>query len=417
MLTIGEINFNYVEGEEPQEEIKEVAQEQFGITMTNDILTTDDGTNVEKLVESKKYDGLFNGKEGDADNDFEFKWDLDYNYVNGKLPEYVKLPTTMHFELKDPMVLRDVQILNRKNSNGSVNSLEAEITYTDGSTTEFKDGGFAKKQEVYTLTADNTKKVKSVDITPLTSDGTATGYQGEDAKNRMLTLREINFRYVEGDQKPEVPEVNKADLQAKYDELKGKANDGYTEDSWNAFQKALEGAKAILDNEKATQSEVDAALKALTDANAGLVKPEVPEVNKADLQAKYDELKGKANDGYTEDSWNAFQKALEGAKAVLDKADATQSEVDTALDALVKADAGLTKAENPSPNPDPDDPKPENPDGNGGQDGGNPGNTNKPGSGLPQTGDLAVVAVAGTGIIGSVTAALGAFFHRRRRDQ
>lgn len=346
MLTIGEINFNYVEGEEPQEEIKEVAQEQFGITMTNDILTTDDGTNVEKLVESKKYDGLFNGKEGDADNDFEFKWDLDYNYVNGKLPEYVKLPTTMHFELKDPMVLRDVQILNRKNSNGSVNSLEAEITYTDGSTTEFKDGGFAKKQEVYTLTADNTKKVKSVDITPLTSDGTANGYQGDEAKNRMLTLREINFHYAEGDQKPEVPEVNKADL-----------------------------------------------------------------------QAKYDELKGKANDGYTEDSWNAFQKALEGAKAVLDKADATQSEVDTALDALVKADAGLTKAENPSPNPDPDDPKPENPDGNGGQDGGNPGNTNKPGSGLPQTGDLAVVAVAGTGIIGSVTAALGAFFHRRRRDQ
>ena len=404
-------------GSEVLPEVKEVSQEQFGITMTNDILTTDDGTNVEKLVESKKYDGLFNGKEGDADNDFEFKWDLGYNYVNGKLPDYVKLPTTMHFELKDPMVLRDVQILNRKNSNGSVNSLEAVITYTDGSTTEFKDGDFAKKQEVYTLTADNTKKVKSVDITPLTSDGTATGYQGEDAKNRMLTLREINFRYVEGDQKPEVPEVNKADLQAKYDELKGKANDGYTEDSWNAFQKALEGAKAVLDKADATQSEVDTALKALTDANAGLVKPEVPEVNKADLQAKYDELKGKANDGYTEDSWNAFQKALEGAKAVLDNEKATQSEVDAALDALVKADAGLTKAENPSPNPDPEDPKPENPDGNGGQDGSNPGNTNKPGSGLPQTGDPAVVAVAGTGIIGSVTAALGAFFHRRRRDQ
>ena len=417
MLTICEINFNYTEEDPKPEELKEVSQEQFGITMTNDILTTDDGTNVEKLVESKKYDGLFNGKEGDADNDFEFKWDLGYNYVNGKLPDYVKLPTTMHFELKDPMVLRDVQILNRKNSNGSVNSLEAVITYTDGSTTEFKDGDFAKKQEVYTLTADNTKKVKSVDITPLTSDGTATGYQGEDAKNRMLTLREINFRYVEGDQKPEVPEVNKADLQAKYDELKGKANDGYTEDSWNAFQKALEGAKAVLDKADATQSEVDTALKALTDANAGLVKPEVPEVNKADLQAKYDELKGKANDGYTEDSWNAFQKALEGAKAVLDNEKATQSEVDAALDALVKADAGLTKAENPSPNPDPEDPKPENPDGNGGQDGSNPGNTNKPGSGLPQTGDPAVVAVAGTGIIGSVTAALGAFFHRRRRDQ
>ena len=122
------------------------------------------------------------------------------------------------------------------------------------------------RDRVYTLTADNTKKVKSVDITPLTSDGTANGYQGDEAKNRMLTLREINFHYAEGDQKPEVPEVNKADLQAKYDELKGKANDGYTEDSWNAFQKALEGAKAVLDKADATQSEVDTALDALVKA-------------------------------------------------------------------------------------------------------------------------------------------------------
>mgnify|MGYP002732188005 CR=1 FL=1 len=417
MLTIGEINFNYVEGEEPQEELEEVAQKSFNITMTNDVLTTDDGTNVEKLVESKKYDGLFNNDE--ESNDFEFKWDVAGNHQDGKLPEYVKLPTTMHFELKEPMVLRDVQVLNRKESNGSINSMEAVITYTDGSTTEFKDGDFAKKQDIYTLTAEKGKKVKSIDITPLTSDGTASGYQGDAAKNRMLTLREINFHYAESDQKPEVPEqVDKSKLQAKYDELKGKANDGYTEDSWSAFQKALDDAKAVLDNKDAKQPEVDAALKALTDANDGLTKPEAPEADKSKLQAKYDELKGKANDGYTAESWDAFQKALADAEAVLDNKDAKQAEVDAALDALVKANDGLVKAEDPDQGGNGGN---GGNTGNGGQgnQGGNSGNAggSNGGSGLPQTGDPAAMAVAGTGIIGSVTAAIGAFFHRRRRDQ
>ena len=277
MLTIGEINFNYIEGEvtPPAEELKEVAQDSFNITMTNGSLKTDDGTNVGKLVQSGKYDGLFNNKEGDTDNDFEFKWDIDGNHQEGKLPEYVKLPTTIHFELKEPKVLREVEVLNRKSGNGSVNSIEAVITYTDGSKRQFKGEGFDKKQDAYTLTADKTKQVKSVDITPLTSDGTATGYQGNDAKNRMLTLREINFRYAEGDQKPEA-QVDKSKLQSKYDELVGKANDGYTEGSWSAFRSALDGAKAVLGDADATQAEVDAALDALVKADAGLVKPDGP---------------------------------------------------------------------------------------------------------------------------------------------
>ncbi|MDO4436487.1 MAG: glycoside hydrolase family 31 protein [Coriobacteriaceae bacterium] len=483
MLTIGEINFNYVEGEE---QLQEVAQKQFDITMTNDSLKTDDGTNVKKLVQDNSYATLFDDNENA--NGFEFKWDIAGNQVEGKLPEYVKLPTTMHFTLKDPMVLRDVQILNRLGGNGTVTSLEAVITYTDGSKSEFKGEDFAKRQDVYTLTADNTKEVKSIDITPLTSDGTATGYEGAAAKNRMLTLREINFHYAEGDQKPET-EVNKADLQAKYDELKDKANDGYTEDSWNAFQTALGEAKKVLDNEKATQPEVDAALKALTDANAGLKKPEVPQVDKTALQAKYDELKDKANDGYTEDSWNTFQAALDSAKDVLANDKATQDQVNAALDTLTKANDGLVKEEvPPAEKPSKDELKdlvtkaealdttgktPESVDaltkaidaakdvianedatkedisaatdalkaaidglkdveqGGGNQGGGDSGNqggntggnqggntgSDSNGSGLPQTGDPVTMAVAGTGLIGSVTAALGAFFHRRRRDQ
>ena len=41
------------------------------MTMTNNILTEDDGKNVEKFIQSKTYDGLFNGSQG---REFELKW-------------------------------------------------------------------------------------------------------------------------------------------------------------------------------------------------------------------------------------------------------------------------------------------------------------------------------------------------------
>ncbi|WP_195420310.1 TIM-barrel domain-containing protein, partial [Collinsella sp. D33t1_170424_A12] len=193
------------DGSEVLPEVKELGQDAFKITMTNDKLKSDDGTNVSKLIQQGNYDGLFDNNE--SDNGFEFKWDIDSNHQNGKLPEYVMLPTTMHFELKEPRALQDVQIVNRDTYNGTVTSLEAVITYADGSKSEFKGGEFAKKQAVYTLKAEAGKKVARVDITPLTSEGTADGYEGEAAKNRMLTLREINFNYVEGEVQPPVEEV------------------------------------------------------------------------------------------------------------------------------------------------------------------------------------------------------------------
>lgn len=643
-------------------EVKELGQDAFDITMTNDVLTTDDGNNVKKLVQSEKYDGLFNNDENS--NDFEFKWDIAQNQVDGKLPDYVKLPTTIHFQLKEPRALRDVEVLNRKNSNGSLNSLEAVITYEDGSKSEFKGGDFAKKQDVYTLSAEKGKKVKSVDITALTSDGTASGFEGAAAQNRMLTLREINFNYVEGEQpeapqtqelaqdafnisitnkgyptddgsnvkkfvqqnsydglfnnndtdrefefkwyyqdqpydekvglpaniafelkepralsnvelfngakasngsinsieavitfedgskqefkggdydqnqekyvfavsnenkakkvakveikpltstgtaptlkdpnnhmltigeinfnyvdgeQPEVPQVDKSKLQALYDSLKDKANAGYTEESWNAFHAALDEASKVLANDKATQEQVDAAHDALSKADAGLAKPEVPAVDKSKLQAKYDEVKGlnadsytadswkpfadalaeaekvlandkatqdevnaaldgltkaadglvaneapqvdksklqalydslkdKANEGYTEESWNAFQSALNAAKETIDNPAATQQQIDEALAGLNAANEGLAKSEVPGGG--------SSNNGTGNNDGSGNGNTqqkpngSKPGDSLVQTGDPALVAVGATGLIGSIAAAVGAALKRRRK--
>ncbi len=180
--------------EKPAPTVQELGMDAFSkMTITNDVLTEDDGTNVNKMIQFLGWSGLFNGNENS--NDFEFKWDIVNNHINGKLPEYVKLPSTLTFTLKQPTELGVVEVFNRLGGNGTVTNIEAVIAYEDGTTKEFKGGEFAKRQDVYTFRADAGKKVASVSIKPLSCEGVpAQGYEGEDAKNRMLTLREINFK-------------------------------------------------------------------------------------------------------------------------------------------------------------------------------------------------------------------------------
>ena len=186
--------------EPPTESAAEYAQNAFSsITMTNDILTTDDkGTNVESLIQQGGYDGLFDGDE--LNNDFEFKWDISTNWTeDGFLPDCVKLPTAMTFSFAEPSVLDSVEVVNRDGSNGTVTSMDAVITFEGGDQQTFT---FGSQQNVYELAVDETHKgqnVTSVSITPKTSSGAANANPNEtDTANRMLTLREINFNYTTG---------------------------------------------------------------------------------------------------------------------------------------------------------------------------------------------------------------------------
>ena len=177
--------------EVPGPQVNEYGQDAFNITMTNDKLTTDDGTNVEKLIQQGSYDGLFNGSDS---IEFEFKWDIEGNHdaETGELPSYVKLPTTMTFEFKQASSLDNVEIRNRESGNGCITSLEAKI-YFEGDTTQ--DFPFDSQEAVYNLEvseANAGKLVTKVEVTPLTSTGEATGSSPD---NRMLSLREINFNY------------------------------------------------------------------------------------------------------------------------------------------------------------------------------------------------------------------------------
>lgn len=145
--------------------------------------------------------------------------------------------------------------------------------------------------------------------------------------------------------------VSKAALQSKIDQVIGLNESDYTAESWKPFAEALAAAQALLEKDGATQAEVDAAVDALTKAADGLQKTQpAPEtVDKSKLEAGLADAKqgvaGLNESDYTPESWKALQAAIAAANAVLANKDATQSDVDTAVDTLAAAYKGLAKAD------------------------------------------------------------------------
>ena len=193
MLTLAEMELVYTEVERDPIEI-EYAQSDVTMTMTNSFLPTDDGTNVTTLIQQGSYDGLFNGSMG---RDFEFIWDIESNWTaEGKLPEHITLPVTLHVTFNEPSELTEINVYNANKANGFITKAEAVLHYSDGTTSN---------KVVITLTeltnyapfafawSDNGKTVTSVDITLLE----AITSKGE-AVNNMLTLAELELKYTEG---------------------------------------------------------------------------------------------------------------------------------------------------------------------------------------------------------------------------
>ena len=107
----------------------------------------------------------------------------------------------------------------------------------------------------------------------------------------------------------------------------------------DAYKKALEDAKKVLDDPNATQAQVDEALKKLREAKDALVNGH--KTNKADLQNEADDDPAFRNGisyliaGSTDAE--AYKKALDEARRVLDDPNATQAQVDEALRKLREA--------------------------------------------------------------------------------
>ncbi len=134
--------------------------------------------------------------------------------------------------------------------------------------------------------------------------------------------------------------VLKTDWEALQTALKNAAalevqEEAYTTNSWTDFKTALDTAKGIEETNTTTQA-VAGAAKALTDAQAALVKKaDSTALNSAIAEA--DKLK---EADYTSASWTSFAEALANARAV-DQNNATQAAVDAAREGLELAQSRL----------------------------------------------------------------------------
>ncbi|MDD6210845.1 MAG: T9SS type A sorting domain-containing protein [Bacteroidales bacterium] len=141
--------------------------------------------------------------------------------------------------------------------------------------------------------------------------------------------------------------VDKTALAAAITAAEGKMNEAgyatkYTADSRTALEAALNTAKEVNGNAKATQAAVDKAAADLTAAQEALVLA----VDKTALAAAISAAEAKVSEAgyeanYTADSRAAFEAALNAAKEVNGNAEATQAAVDKAAADLTAAQDAL----------------------------------------------------------------------------
>lgn len=118
-------------------------------------------------------------------------------------------------------------------------------------------------------------------------------------------------------------------------ELAEKLNEkDYTKESWSRLQEELTIAKEVYEDENALAADIEDATNNLKDAINSLVKKDV---NKELLQGLVDMISELNSDEYIDSTWKNIEKILESANEILVNEDATQEQVDTAYDNLLRA--------------------------------------------------------------------------------
>ena len=136
----------------------------------------------------------------------------------------------------------------------------------------------------------------------------------------------------------EFKQGNKDALETLVNSAKALVENEYTSDSWTKLQTEIAVAETVIADENAMQEEVDEIFNTLKNAIDALVKKNI---NKSDLESYVNSIEGLSKDEYIKDTWNNFEKALDAAKKVLVNEEATQEDVDSAYNNLVRAHLGL----------------------------------------------------------------------------
>lgn len=132
---------------------------------------------------------------------------------------------------------------------------------------------------------------------------------------------------------------DKTNLNALITEAESKVEADYTPNSWAAFQESLKNAKAVQADEDAGTSQVNAAAQALEEA----MKTLTPRVDTSKLTALVVQAKEIEQGNYTDESWDALQKAIAVAEEALDNPNLSQDDISGQEGNLQNAINGLVE--------------------------------------------------------------------------
>ena len=301
-----------------------------------------------------------------ANNDFEVKSiKANGNALEGFNPETLDYSLTLKNDEALPDITVDVNnnasvttvytVESSEKSTYSINGKEKidvvitsedglkEVKYTISITREAGDGESTVDKSLLQYTIEYAEEVKADDALEGVVPAVVREFNAalEQAKivlaNEKATEAEVDAitnRLLNAIWMLEFKGGDKETLKANI-ELAEKLNEkDYTKESWAKLQEELTIAKEVYEDENALAADIEDATNNLKDAINSLVKKDV---NKELLQGLVDMISELNSDEYIDSTWKNIEKVLESANEILVNEDATQEQVDTAYDNLLRA--------------------------------------------------------------------------------
>lgn len=272
------------------------------------------------------------GSEGPASNvldgDANTIWHTQYSpSVDSFDKQWIDIATA------EPTTVGGVRLQQRSGKSGVIKEAEIWVKTTDADYVKVADASFGGSGW-QVVTFENIENVTNVKIVPKATLG--------DQPNKFSAAAEIRLM---GAKQDVTIEVDKSGLQTAIDAAKALKAENYTAETWEVLTTKLAAAEKVYADPEATDYEVLLAIANLTEAIEGLEAVETPEAgDKTELNNLITQYSGLNEKDYTAESWKVFANALENAKAVSAKENASQAEIDQAIAALTSARAGLVKA-------------------------------------------------------------------------
>ncbi|CAM3587868.1 endo-beta-N-acetylglucosaminidase [Erysipelothrix urinaevulpis] len=183
---------------------------------------------------------------------------------------------------------------------------------------------FAKTIDKNEYTTDSVEKLENMieQVEEILSDSNATQEDYEKAYNNLN--KSINDLEI----KQEV--VDKTSLKKSLMILENLDLELYDEKSNKLVQEAIEKANIIIENDEATEEEVE-EMKLYLESIPSKLKLKVDKTNLMDLIKLVEKVD---EENYTTDSFETFKQSLEFARGIVENPEATQSDVNTAYEKL-----------------------------------------------------------------------------------